>query len=145
RAGAARVRGGLLGGGRRERDVRVRPAGGGGHAVRDPGDVLPGLADHGAADLPGGGGRRQRVLGVVVRHGAHLRDGRLLLPRLPPREVEGHAGNRAGDGGGVGRGEARGRTACAPRRRRCWRASCTTRSTLSWSAPATGRAACART
>jgi len=40
----------------------LRPARRGGHAVRDPGDVLPGLAHHGHPDLPGRVGRGQRVL-----------------------------------------------------------------------------------
>ena len=51
------VRGGLLAGGRGERDVLVRPAGGRRHPVRLAADVRPGLADHGGADVPGGPGR----------------------------------------------------------------------------------------
>src|SRR5262249_22309629 len=102
RARVAGVRGGLLGGGRREPDLRLRPAGGRGHALRDRGDLLPGLAGDGVADVPGGTGRRQRVLGVVVRHAAYIRDGRLLLLALPHREVEVHAGDRAANGSGTG-------------------------------------------
>ncbi len=72
RAGAAGVRGGLLAGGRGERDVRVRPARRRRHAVRDAADVLPGLADHGDADVPGGRGRAAASTGPGWFATAHI-------------------------------------------------------------------------
>ena len=88
RAEPAGLRGGLLAGGRRERDVRVRPSRGRRHAVRDAADVRLAWPIMVMPTYSGRQARRQRLLGVGVRHRVHLRDGGLLLPALPAREVE---------------------------------------------------------
>ena len=100
RAGPAGVRGGLLAGGRGERDVRVRPARGRRHAVRLAADVrlawpimvVPTYWWSGWAAASTGRGwfATAHIFAMAV----------LLLPAVPHREVEDDARDRAGRCGG---------------------------------------------